>query len=95
MWKGFYLYGDTSIFNDMAVFHILVTCTAYGFYCLRNNVLWQKFNTVKLAGNDKNESAHIIAMVGAYGLSSTYLIIAPIINLLVGTLNIWAAGNAT
>jgi len=79
MWNGFYLYGDTSIFSGMTAFHILVTGTAYGFYCLRNNVLWQKFNTVKLASNDKTESAHIIAIIGAYGLSSTYLIIAPII----------------
>ena len=97
MWRGFF---TTEQFREVWFVSIVQALTIFASflsYGLRNKLASQRLirwsNFTK--DTDRFKTTYLGCMVGAYGLASTNIFIAPIIYLINGTIDVWVSGNAT
>jgi hypothetical protein len=78
------------------VFQLLILFASFAFYTVSDKklaqrlFLWSGFPP----GTDRTRLSYVGCLVGAYGLASTNFVIAPIIFMANGTIDVWVSGNA-
>jgi hypothetical protein len=97
MWSGFYNECEYNIFYQVLVFHTLSVLLAFGFYVIRNLELAKKLvKTEELAkGLTKERAGYLTALIAAYVLSITPLIVAIVVFSIHGSIDIWALSENT
>ena len=95
MWGGFYIECNFTVFYRMLAWSSFPIALAAGLYSIRNSPLAMKLiKFEKMAqGVNKERAAYIGALIGAYTLSSTSIIVASIVFAINGSIDVWALGE--
>jgi len=97
MWGGFYMARNFNVFYQMLAWSLFPIVLAVGLYSIRNSPLAMKLiKFEQMAQGVNNErAAYIGALIGAYTLSSTSIIVAALVFAINGSIDILALGENT
>ena len=97
MWKGFHFAGQSQVFLMMLIFQIIITLCSFGFYASRDESWMVKLVALRGLSKEVNPAqlARLGALIGAYGMGSVNLVVAAGAMVVMGTIDVWAAGNAS
>jgi cellulose synthase/poly-beta-1,6-N-acetylglucosamine synthase-like glycosyltransferase len=97
MWSGFYAECNFNIFYQMLAWSSFPIVLAVGLFSIRNSPLAMKLVKFEQMPQNINKErvAYLGALIGAYALSSTSIIVAAVVFAINGSIDIWALGENT
>ena len=97
MWRGFLVAGETKVFWSVLVYQAAVTLLSVAFFVIRDSQFshWGIRWSILPQHIDRSTFSNIACLVGSYGMACTNIVVAVVMYMFNGTIDVWVSGNAT